>query len=209
MPVQASRARVRIDRRMPRVSRLSEIRPGLHHWTAPHPKWEPGGEPGSPADWPEEVGSVLYEAPGATVLFDPLVPEQLWAELDARVRKRTVPVHVLQTIRWHERDCAEAISRYDASTDVPSGVEAFPLEGLLETVFWIPEHGALVPGDRLIGDGAGGVRLCPQSWFTRTGKSVDDLREAVRPLLDLPVELVLLSHGEPVLERGAEALARV
>jgi hypothetical protein len=28
------------------------------------------------------------------------------------------------------------------------------------------------------------------------------------PLLDLPVELVLPAHGDPVLEHGREALAR-
>ena len=33
------------------------------------------------------------------------------------------------------------------------------------------------------------------------------LREALRPLLDLPVELVLASHGEPVLADGHAALA--
>jgi len=35
-----------------------------------------------------------------------------------------------------------------------------------------------------------------------------ELREALRPLLGLPVELVLVSHGEPVLEGGREAIAK-
>jgi hypothetical protein len=30
----------------------------------------------------------------------------------------------------------------------------------------------------------------------------------LRPLLDLPVEMVLVSHGEPVLRDGRNALAR-
>ena len=34
------------------------------------------------------------------------------------------------------------------------------------------------------------------------------LREALRPLLDLPVEMVLVSHGEPVLRGGRNAIAR-
>ena len=34
-----------------------------------------------------------------------------------------------------------------------------------------------------------------------------ELRQALRPLLDLPVELVLASHGEPVLVDGHAALA--
>ena len=38
---------------------MREIAPGLFHWTAPHPGWDPEGEPGSPADWPEQVGCTL------------------------------------------------------------------------------------------------------------------------------------------------------
>jgi hypothetical protein len=34
-----------------------------------------------------------------------------------------------------------------------------------------------------------------------------ELRAALRPLLDLPVELVLVSHGEPVLTNGRDALS--
>ena len=43
---------------------MLEITPGLYRWTAPHPEWKPGAEPGSPADWDQLVGSVLYETPG-------------------------------------------------------------------------------------------------------------------------------------------------
>ena len=34
-----------------------------------------------------------------------------------------------------------------------------------------------------------------------------ELSDALRPLLDLPVEMVLVSHGEPVLSGGREAIA--
>jgi hypothetical protein len=36
----------------------------------------------------------------------------------------------------------------------------------------------------------------------------DGLRAALRPALDLPVEMVLVSHGEPVLRGGRRVLAR-
>ena len=52
---------------------MREIAPGLIHWTAPHPGWDPEGEPGSPANWPEQVGCTLY----GNVFIDPLVPEAL------------------------------------------------------------------------------------------------------------------------------------
>lgn len=36
----------------------------------------------------------------------------------------------------------------------------------------------------------------------------EGLREALRPILDLPLEAVLLTHGEPVLENAREKLER-
>jgi hypothetical protein len=37
--------------------------------------------------------------------------------------------------------------------------------------------------------------------------TVAQLKQGLRPLLELPVELVLVSHGEPVLADGQRALA--
>ena len=92
---------------------------------------------------------------------------------------------------------------------MPAGVETVQIRGAGETMVWLPEHRALIPGDRLLGDDAGGLRLCPDSWlrYLPSGMRRAELREALRPLLDLPVELVLVSHGEPVLENGREAVA--
>ena len=76
-------------------------------------------------------------------------------------------------------------------------------------MYWIPEHGALVPGDRILGDRPPGLRLCPESWLRYLpGYTQDDLRAGLRPLLDLPVEIVLVSHGEPVLHDGRAELER-
>jgi hypothetical protein len=74
---------------------------------------------------------------------------------------------------------------------------------------WLPSPRALVPGDRLLGDDRGGLRLSPESWlrYLPSGMGRRELREALRPLLDRPVELVLVSHGEPVLEHGRAAIA--
>ena len=35
-----------------------------------------------------------------------------------------------------------------------------------------------------------------------------DVRRELRPLLDLSIELVLVSHGEPILEGGRDELAQ-
>jgi hypothetical protein len=37
----------------------------------------------------------------------------------------------------------------------------------------------------------------------------DDLRSSLQPVLELPVERVLVSHGRPVLRDGAAALEAV
>jgi len=77
-------------------------------------------------------------------------------------------------------------------------------------MLWLPRLRALVPGDRLLGDDRGGLRMCPPGWlrYLQPGLTEDELREALRPLLELPVELVLVSHGEPVLEDGGAAVER-
>jgi hypothetical protein len=192
---------------------VREIAPGLHHWAAPHPNWEPDPEPESPADWPEDVGSVAFEAPDAVVFIDPLVPESLWDDLDRLVAGR--PVVVLTTMRFHGRSRDAVVARYGGEkvtydAPMPAGVEALPVAGFDETMYWLPGPRALVPGDRLIGDGSGGVRLCPASWlgYIKPPVGADELRGALAPLLELPVDHVLLSHGAPVVGGGGAALAR-
>jgi len=54
---------------------------------------------------------------------------------------------------------------------------------------------------------ADGLALCPASWFDDRG-SIDELARSLAPLLDLPVERVLTTHGPPVLADGRAALAR-
>jgi len=191
---------------------VEELAPGLHRWTARHPGWEPGAEPGSPADWPPEVGCVAYEAPDALVLVDPLVAD--WAPLDALVERSGRPVVVLTTMRFHGRSRDEVAERYGAELRTPTeappaGVRRIPVEGMDEPMVHLEAPRALVPGDRLLGD-AGGLRMCPESWLGYIDRSSPPdhaaLRAALAPLLELDVELVLTSHGEPVLGDGAAAL---
>ena len=64
-----------------------------------------------------------------------------------------------------------------------------------------------MPGDVLIGDGKGGAQMCPESWLPGR-QDARDLAASLRPLLDLPVRRILVSHGEPVVTGGGRALAR-
>jgi glyoxylase-like metal-dependent hydrolase (beta-lactamase superfamily II) len=202
---------------------VTEIAPGLWRWTGYHEEWK------------EDVGCVYCETADGVVLIDPLVPpedsERFLRALDRDVARVGGDVHVLVTVFWHTRSAAAMVERFGARvwapargkaaiarragavTDpfgpgdaLPGGIEAFRTARAAEVVYWIPAYGTLVPGDSLLGDGAGGVRMCPESWLPE-GRTYRDLASSLRPLLELPVERVLVSHGEPVLEGGRTALA--
>ncbi len=192
-----------------------EIVPGLFRWSAPHPEWSPGVAATDNAYWDQEVGCVLYEVGGVLALFDPLLPsegrEAFLGWLDERVAGR--PVSVLTTIRWHRRDRGVIAERYSPNTTrvwnlIPSGVEPHVLRGAGEIVYWLEGAATLVPGDRLLGDGHGGLRLPPESWLESERVDRRGLAALLEPLLELPIERVLASHGEPVLHDGRAALAR-
>ena len=87
---------------------IEEIRPGLKRWAGPHPEFDPTGD-----DLDEtyaDVASVLFSGEHTLVLIDPLVPDALWAELDAEVKGSGKPVVVLTTIYFHERS-RDAVAR--------------------------------------------------------------------------------------------------
>ena len=201
---------------------VQELAPGLWRWTGFHEEWK------------EVVGCLYLEAPDAVVLLDPLVPpedaERFWQALDRDVARAGKPVHVLVTVFWHTRDTRAVAERYharvwapargrraierragrvtDAYTpgdELPGGTVALATARAAEVVFWLPGHRAVVAGDVILGAPDGGLRLCPASWLPERA-TIAALRESLRPLLELPVERVLVSHGEPVLRDGATAL---
>ena len=193
-----------------------EIVHGLWRWTAPHPEWKPPGERTEGADdWDEMVGSVLYELPDVAVLIDPLLPREGRDEflrwLDGRVDAR--PVSILTTIKWHRRDRSELAERYAGNTTsawnaVPAGVMPKPLRGAGETLYWLPGAATLLAGDSLLGAEGGGLSVCPESWLTEVRVDRAGLARLLRSLLELPIERVLVSHGEAVLHDGRAAIAR-
>ena len=182
----------------------------LRRWTARH------------EEWGEDVGCVAVETEDGLVFVDPLAPP---ADLGR-------PEHVLLTIYWHVRDTKELegakvwsskraarpvanrgvrVTGDVAAGGLPGGIRAFPTARAGEVVYWLPAERALVAGDVLLGAGAKPratdepLRLCPEGWLG--SKTHDDLRASLRPLLDLPVEQVLVSHGEPVPADGRRVLA--
>ena len=183
---------------------VREIGTGLWWWTGRHPAWTPAD--GGPDGWAQEVGCIYYEGPDAVVLFDPLVPVEdpvrFYEALDRDVERAGKPVRILLTVDAHARSAQQLAERYGGTIGkLPGGVE-IGAEALGELVFWLPEHRALVTGDVIIAREDG---LClPRTWIgeERLGEAV----EALRPLLELPVERVLVTHGEPVLDGARESL---
>ena len=196
---------------------VRELRPGLWRWTAAHPVWEHAEH------WGPEVGSVYAELTDALVMVDPLVPQdeedRFWEALDRDVERVGKPVHVLLTVHWHERSVAAVLDRYKATLwrpeekgELPAGVHAEVVKGSdwVEALFFLEPHRALIAGDLLIGKVGGGIEL-PVGWFPKGEQdwAEQELKPELRKRLGgLPVELVVVSHGEPVLEDGAAALER-
>ncbi len=125
-----------------------------------------------------------------------LRPKQVWASTRSAQPLRNRGVAVTNEFR--------------AGDDLPGGTKAFQTPRVSEVVYWFPGHRSVAVGDVLLGVGAkprataDPLRLCPERWL---GKGTHaELRESLRPLLALPVERVLASHGEPVLADGKRAL---
>jgi hypothetical protein len=82
---------------------------------------------------------------------------------------------------------------YDAGERLQVGVEAFPGREHNDLVLWIERVGAVIPGDTLV-DFGDGLRI--NGWL-REAVTRDEVVRGLRPLLDLPMELVLPAHGAP------------
>jgi glyoxylase-like metal-dependent hydrolase (beta-lactamase superfamily II) len=198
---------------------VAELAPGLWRWTARQTESTPVA--GGAVAWDADVGSVYCEAFGDVVLVDPVLPveetdrERFWRALDRDAARAARPLRVLLTCGWHARGSQEILARYPGATiwepgrgdDLPGRVIAVDAALPGEVLLWLPSHAALVTGDTLLGDGAGGIQLCPDRWLgDRDPAAVRSaLRDRLRPL---PVERVLTAHGAPVLRDGRDALTR-
>ena len=83
---------------------------------------------------------------------------------------------------------------YSAGERLPIGVEAFPGRLPDDVVLWIESHRAVVAGDTLVDFGQG--LEIPVEWLPG-GVTREQVAGGLRPLLELPVEIVLATHGGP------------
>ena len=192
---------------------LRDIAPGLWIWRLEHPDWTPEN------DWPQLVTSTCVESGGEVAVLDALAPpddaEELWARLDARP-----PMLAVVLKPDHVRDVDLFVRRYDAcpfgpslfwphdvpeteleaiepGSELPGGIVAlYDGRGRNETPLWLPEQRALVFADALTAP-EGELRVWSTPWHEERALP------ALRALLELPFEHVVVSHGEPVHDRGA------
>jgi glyoxylase-like metal-dependent hydrolase (beta-lactamase superfamily II) len=178
----------------------------LSWWWSPHPHWE------TTEDWPEEVPVVRYETDDEVVLFDPFLPPE--NDFDPAEK----PVRVLLTQGAHYRGTADLVERFGASvwtppravwrkipnpattTELPRGIEAIELDGEpQQVVFFIREHVTLISGDVLSGTG-GRLHVFVDE------ADPDLLLPSLEALAELPIERVIIPHGDLILSDGAERI---
>lgn len=88
----------------------------------------------------------------------------------------------------------EGVAHWYSAGDRPlAGVEAFPSRDTNEVVLWVEDKRAVIAGDTLVDFGRG--LEIPLEWLE--GVTREQVAERLRPLLGLPVELVLAAHGGP------------
>ena len=81
-----------------------------------------------------------------------------------------------------------------AGDRLPIGVHVLAGKKVCDLVLWVESRRALVVGDTLL-DRGGGFEL-PVDWLSG-GVTHEQMLDVLRPLLELPVELVLPTHGAP------------
>jgi glyoxylase-like metal-dependent hydrolase (beta-lactamase superfamily II) len=192
---------------------VRDVAPGLWIWRLEHPDWTPA------AEWAPMVTSTCVESGGEVALLDPLAPPddaaEVWGRLDAQ------PATLVVVLKPdHVRNVDVFVGRYGARafgpalfwrTDIPE-TELEPIEpgselpgglvtlydgrGRNETPLWLPEQRALVFADALTAP-EGELRVWATPWHEERALP------ALRALLQLPFEQVIVSHGEPVHDRAA------
>jgi glyoxylase-like metal-dependent hydrolase (beta-lactamase superfamily II) len=189
------------------------VAPGLWIWRREHPDWKPG------LGWEGMVTSTCVESGGEVALLDALAPPEdaaeVWARLDARP-----PTFLVVLKPDHVRDVDFFVGRYGVpafgpdvfhrgdvpetelewigpGSELPGGlVGLYDGRNRNETPLWLPEQRALVFADALTAP-EGELLVWGLPWHE------ERVLPALRALLELPFETVIVSHGEPVHDREA------
>ncbi len=194
---------------------LRELAPGLSIWRVRHGHWHKGD------DWDAVVTTTMVQARGEVALLDPIAPtEQEGADAVWRRLDRSPPTMVVILKADHVRDADLFARRYVARVfgpglywrddlptvpvhqiypgmELPGGMMALS-DGRWgqETPLWLPDHRTLVFADALT-ERRERLRVWSTPW------DEEGPLRTLRSLLRLPFDRVIISHGEPVHDRGA------
>jgi glyoxylase-like metal-dependent hydrolase (beta-lactamase superfamily II) len=205
---------------------MIELAPSLWRWTRRHPEWHPEG-------FGSQVSSYALIDDAGLVLIDPLLDgedDPALAELEA---KATGAVRIVITMGYHVRsseqiwkrlgpertrmyghaNCATRLGDTSGFTALAGGetieggirAHSFGSPRRAELPFELPSHRALAFGDAVVETGTGALRVwafgsAKQPWWD------ERFIPTLRPLTELGIERILVTHGEPVLEDGSAAL---
>jgi|SRR5215210_6018798 len=210
---------------------MQKLKAGLWRWTARHPEWHPG-------EFGAEVACFVAQAGDTTLLIDPLLPPEpgdVFETVEGVLGDRlailiTIPYHVRsseQLWRRYKNDAETTIHGHraaakrlkntpafreiDPGVPLPGGVTAHTIgkPRRYEMPLHLPSHEALVFGDAVVETGG---RLAV--WATdKVDEKVERFyRErfnpTLEPLLELPFDAALPTHGQPILTNGKKALKR-
>jgi hypothetical protein len=191
---------------------IVDIAPGLWIWRVPHPDWD------ERAHWRPLVTSTVVETGGEVAVLDGLAPPDdaadVWDRLDARRPTLAVvlkPDHVRDVdtfvrrygarafgpwLFWRDNIPETELEPVQAGDELPGGLVAlYEGRGRGETPLWLPEQRALVFADALT-ERDGRLLVWGTPWHE------ERVLPALRALLELPFEHVVVSHGEPVHDRA-------
>ena len=208
---------------------MEQLTEGLWRWTARHPEWHPG-------EFGSEVACFAAQAGDTTLLIDPLLPPEQHPVLDAIDGTLGGRLAIIITIPYHVRSSEELWKRYrkDAETtihghpacakrlksrsgfqaietdqELPGGVTAHPIgkPRRYEMPLHLPSHDALVFGDA-VAEWEGRLRVWSADKVDAKVERFyrERFNPTLKPLLGLGAENVLVTHGQPVMGGGAQAL---
>jgi glyoxylase-like metal-dependent hydrolase (beta-lactamase superfamily II) len=198
---------------MPALREVRDVADGLWLWRVEHPAWRPG------LAWERVVTSTCVESRGEVAVLDAIAPpedaREVWARFEAHPPTLAVvlkPDHVRDVDVFVERFGARGFGPYlfwrddiprseleplEPGAELPGGLVAvYDGRGKAETPLWLPEQRALAFADALTAP-RGELRVWDTPWHR------ERVLPALEALLELPFELVIVSHGEPVHDRAA------
>jgi glyoxylase-like metal-dependent hydrolase (beta-lactamase superfamily II) len=144
------------------------------------------------APWHERDAESLVERLG-TAVYTPL-PDSAQYLMDTYGITAEQAGEGSPDVVWLLREGKGEARPYSPGDRLPFGADVFQGHKPNDTVLWIESHGAVISGDTLVDFGQG---LEINERWLRPGGTRAEVAAGLRPLLELPVEHVLATHGGP------------